>query len=143
MADLREVALARHDLGFQEFNQMGDALGNLSTSCAASPSFQDILTFEIGLLEKFVITSDVVRDWREYVGQLLSDINKVMPAHVLFSIFKIDDELFDLEIFWRAVFHGDWRDDGDAHPPGAGRATTSPTSRRWPSTTIVDPRCPK
>lgn len=104
VADLREVALARHDLGFQEFNQMGDALGSLVDKLRRIAVDKDILTFEIGLLEKFVITSDVVRDWREYVGQLLADINKVMPAHVLFSIFKIDDELFDLEIFWRGPY---------------------------------------
>jgi diguanylate cyclase (GGDEF)-like protein len=101
VADLRQVALARHDLGFQEFNQIVGALDVLVNKLRAIAVDKDILTFEIGLLEKFVITSDVVRDWRDYVGQLLVDINRVMPAHVLFSIFKIDDELFDLEIFWR------------------------------------------
>jgi diguanylate cyclase (GGDEF)-like protein len=98
--DLRYVAVKRHDLGFHEFNQIVAALDVLVDKLRAIAVDKDILAFEIGLLEKFVITSDVVRDWREYVGQLLSDINRVMPAHVLFSIFKIDDELFDLEIFW-------------------------------------------
>ena len=78
---------------------------------------KDILTFEIGLLEKFVITSDVVRDWREYVGRLLTDINGVLPAHMLFSIFKIDDELFDLEIFWR----------GPVTPPHSTTPTSTPS----------------
>jgi diguanylate cyclase (GGDEF)-like protein len=104
VADLRYVQLARHDLGFREFNQIGESLGALVDKLRTIAVDKDILTFEIGLLEKFVITSDVVRDWREYVGQLLTDINRVMPAHVLFSIFKIDDELFDLEIFWRGPY---------------------------------------
>ncbi|MFC5302340.1 putative bifunctional diguanylate cyclase/phosphodiesterase [Azospira restricta] len=99
--DLRQVALEKHDLGFTEFNQIVGAIDVLVNKLRMIAVDKDILTFEIGLLEKFVITSDVVRDWREYVGQLLSDINRVMPAHVLFSVFKIDDELFDLEIFWR------------------------------------------
>ena len=99
--DLRHVALEHHDLGFQEFNQVVAALETLVGRLRSVAVDKDILTFEIGLLEKFVITSDVVRDWRDYVGQLLTDINKVMPAHVLFSVFKIDDELFNLEIFWR------------------------------------------
>lgn len=104
VADLRQVALTRHDLGFHEFNQIVGALDALVNKLRAIAVDKDILTFEIGLLEKFVITSDVVRDWRDYVGQLLTDINRVMPAHVLFSIFKIDDELFDLEIFWRGPY---------------------------------------
>ena len=101
VGDLRHVALAKHDLGFLEFNQLVAALESLVEKLRGIAVDKDILAFEIGLLEKFVITSDVVRDWREYVAQLLADINRVMPAHVLFSIFKIDDELFDLEIFWR------------------------------------------
>ncbi|PKO86976.1 MAG: diguanylate cyclase [Betaproteobacteria bacterium HGW-Betaproteobacteria-12] len=101
VGDLRKITLAEHDLGFVELNQLVGALGRLLDKLRSISVDKDILTFEIGLLEKFVITSDVVRDWREYVGRLLTDINGVLPAHMLFSIFKIDDELFDLEIFWR------------------------------------------
>lgn len=101
VGDLRKITLAEHDLGFVELNQLVGGLGRLLDKLRSIAVDKDILTFEIGLLEKFVITSDVVRDWREYVGRLLTDINSVLPAHMLFSIFKIDDELFDLEIFWR------------------------------------------
>ncbi len=100
VGDLRRIALAEHDLGFRELNQVVAALCRLLDKLRSISVDKDILTFEIGLLEKFVITSDVVRDWREYVSRLLIDINGVLPAHMLFSIFKIDDELFDLEIFW-------------------------------------------
>lgn len=100
VADLRQVdgvfrptGLAEFDEMFVEFNALMGRLRNIAVD-------KGILEFEIGLLEKFVITSDVVRDWREYVTQLLLDINQVISAHVLFSIFKIDDELFDLEVFW-------------------------------------------
>jgi diguanylate cyclase (GGDEF)-like protein len=101
VGDLRHIAVAEHDLGFVELNRVFAALGRLLQKLRTIAVDKDILTFEIGLLEKFVITSDVVRDWRDYVGRLLVDINGVLPAHTLFSIFKIDDELFDLEVFWR------------------------------------------
>ncbi len=100
--DLRRIAIAEHDLGFVELNGILGALGGLLAKLRTVAVDKDILTFEIGLLEKFVITSEVVRDWRDYVGRLLTDINGILPAHTLFSIFKIDDELFDLEIFWRS-----------------------------------------
>jgi diguanylate cyclase (GGDEF)-like protein len=98
--DLQHLALDRHDLGFLELNQILGGLHELVGKLRAIAVDKDILKFEVGLLEKFVITSDVVKDWREYVLQLVSEINKVITTHVLFSVFKIDDELFDLEIFW-------------------------------------------
>lgn len=109
VGDLRNITIAKHDLGFVELNQLVGALGRLLDKLRTIAVDKDILTFEIGLLEKFVITSDVVRDWRDYVGRLLTDINSVLPAHTLFSIFKIDDELFDLEIFWRGPVTGQTR----------------------------------
>ncbi len=102
VGDLRRITVAEHDFGFVELNRVFASLGGLLSKLRGIAVDKDILTFEIGLLEKFVITSEVVRDWRDYVGRLLSDINSVLPAHNLFSIFKIDDELFDLEIFWRS-----------------------------------------
>jgi diguanylate cyclase (GGDEF)-like protein len=98
--DLRHIAVTRHDLGFFELNRILAAFGEVVTRLRSVAVDKEILTFEIGLLERFVITSDVVRDWRDYVGRLLNDINTVLSAHTLFSLFKIDDELFDLELFW-------------------------------------------
>lgn len=57
--------------------------------------------FEIRLLERFIITSEVVRDWQEYVRRLLVEINEVMEVYVLFTVFKVEEEVFDIEIFWR------------------------------------------
>lgn len=100
LTDLRSLAKGYNPIGIREFDDTFAALENLRDRVRNIAVDKDILQFEIGLLEKFVITSDVVRDWREYVGKLLVDINQVITAHVLFSIFKIDDELFDLEVFW-------------------------------------------
>lgn len=100
VADLKGLAVSRRDFGFVELNRIDQALRGLIARLRGIAVDKEILTFEIGLLEKFVITADVVRDWRDYVGRLLLDINSVLPAHTLFSIFKIDDEMFDLEVFW-------------------------------------------
>ena len=61
---------------------------------------KDVLHFEIGLLEKFVITSEVVRDWGDYISRLLEDINQVMTTPLMFSLFRVGEDAFDLEIFW-------------------------------------------
>jgi GGDEF domain-containing protein len=100
VGDLKALALVERDFGFVELNRIDQALRGLLDKLRNIAVDKEILSFEIGLLEKFVITADVVRDWREYVGRLLVEINCILPAHSMFSIFKIDDEMFDLEIFW-------------------------------------------
>jgi len=100
VADLKHVAFARRDLGFVELNQLFARLGDLVTKLRDVAVDKDVLHFEIRLLEKFVITSEVVRDWGDYISRLLTEINTVMPTHVLFSVFHVDEEAFDLEIFW-------------------------------------------
>jgi diguanylate cyclase (GGDEF)-like protein len=100
VSDLRNIEHRDLDLGFAEFNSIFAKVGELADKLRNVAVDKDLLEFEIRLLEKFVITSEVVRDWREYVGLLLTDINQVIEAYSLFSIFKVDDELFDLEVFW-------------------------------------------
>ncbi|MDD5329555.1 MAG: bifunctional diguanylate cyclase/phosphodiesterase [Sulfuricella sp.] len=101
VSDLKNLELGEVDLGFAELNNIVQKIEQLSDKLKSVAVDKDLLEFEIRLLEKFVITSDVVKDWREYVGLLLIEINKVINAYTLFSIFKVDEEVFDLEIFWR------------------------------------------
>jgi diguanylate cyclase (GGDEF)-like protein len=100
VSDLRKVGVRSGDFGFSEFGAIGHELRQLTDRLRGIAVDKSMLEFEIRLLEKFVITSDVVRDWREYVNRLVLDINEVMEAYALFSIFKVDEELFDLEVFW-------------------------------------------
>lgn len=100
IADLPDFKVSASEVRFQELKtifaqvqELGEKLRNIAVD-------RDLLEFEIRLMEKFVITSEVVRDWREYVNDLMLDINKVISTHTMFSIFKVDDEQFDLEIFW-------------------------------------------
>jgi len=100
ISDLSNIHVQPTQFGLSDFDNMFIKIKELSDKLKSVAVDKDILEFEIKLLEKFVITSEVVRDWREYVGYLLKDINEIIEAHTLFSIFKIDDELFDLEVFW-------------------------------------------
>ncbi len=101
VSDLKNLRLEKLDLGFVELNNIVQKIEQLSNKLKSVAVDKDLLEFEIKLLEKFVITSEVVKDWREYVSLLLIEINQVINAYTLFSIFKVDEEVFDLEIFWR------------------------------------------
>lgn len=100
VADLNQLSLQDDHQSFSELNRIYGKVEQLSEKLHDLAVDKDLLKFEIQLLEKFVITSEVVRDWREYVNMLLVEINEVMPVYNLFSIFKVDDEMFALEIFW-------------------------------------------
>ncbi len=118
VADLKQVRFDRHDLGFDELNRLFAHLGELVDKLKSIAVDKEVLRFEIGLLEKFVITSEVVRDWKESIAQLLADINQVVTTHVLFSVFQVGDELFDIEIFWRGRPDAASRDMMERHVRG-------------------------
>ncbi|MBS1191968.1 MAG: diguanylate cyclase protein [Rhodocyclaceae bacterium] len=102
ISDLKALCFTPRDGGFVEFQRVIDAIGEMAEKMHGIAVDKDILRFEIRLLEKFVITSEVVKDWRQYISQLLEEINRILETHFLFSIFEVDDEVFDLEIFWHS-----------------------------------------
>jgi diguanylate cyclase (GGDEF)-like protein len=102
ISDLRALESSRRDLGFSEFNSVADEVRQLTERIRSIAVDKDMLEFEIRLLEKFILTTEVIKDWREYVSRLILDIDSVVPAYTMFSVFRISDEAYDLEVFWRS-----------------------------------------
>ena len=100
VSDLREVDVRSEQLGFTELNDLAGKVRELADKMRTIAVDKDLLEFEIRLLEKFVITSDVVQGWQEYIKTLLTETNTVMEVYFLFSLFKVDEEVYDLELFW-------------------------------------------
>lgn len=101
-SDLTQLSLREGHSGFQEidrmllsFDQFVNRIRNVSVG-------KEMLEMEIQILERFIITSDAIRDWKERVIFLLMEVNKVMDAYTIFCIFQIDEELYDIEIFWKS-----------------------------------------
>ena len=92
--------LSPSETGFIEFNSILDEFTGFAKRIRSVAVDREVLEFELRLLEKFIITSDVVKDWKEHVMRLLLEINQIVPAYTLFSIFQIDDEVCDIEVFW-------------------------------------------
>lgn len=102
-SDLTQLSLREGHSGFQEidrmllsFDQFVNRIRNVSVG-------KEMLEMEIQILERFIITSDAIRDWKERVNFLLMEVNKVMDAYTIFCIFQIDEELYDIEIFWKSA----------------------------------------
>jgi len=99
--DFDEFDISRVDFGFEEFNQTFDDVALLVEKMKCVAVDKDVLEFEIQLLEKFIITSNVVRDWRGFVKDLLLDINPIIDAYALVTLFRVEEEAYECEIFWR------------------------------------------
>ncbi len=98
--DLKEMDVSDVDFYFDEFNQSFGHINELVERLKDVAVDKDILEFEIRLLSKFIITSEVVRDWREFIKDLLIDINTIIKAHTLVTIFQVEEEGYELEVFW-------------------------------------------
>lgn len=99
--DFRRLNISDGDFHFTELNQAFGSVNLLVEQLKDVAVDKEILEFEIRLLSKFIITSDIVRDWREFIKDLLLDINTILVAHSLVTVFQVEDEGYELEIFWR------------------------------------------
>ncbi len=88
------------DLYFNEFNEIITNVDFMAGKLKGIAVDKELLEFEIKLLDKFIITSDVVKDWREYICDLLIEINKIMETYTLMTIFRVGEDQFEVDIFW-------------------------------------------
>lgn len=99
--DVKNMDIQDIDLGFNELNRILHSVNMLTGKLRDIAVDKDLLEFEIRLLDKFIITTDVVKDWKEYISDLLIEINNVMDAYSLFTMFRVGDENYEIEIFWK------------------------------------------
>ena len=89
----------RHE-GFSELNRILAEFNILAGRVRGVAVDKEILEFELQVLEKFILTSEVVRDWREHVKSLLIEMNRILDVAALFSVLQVESDRFDLEIVW-------------------------------------------
>lgn len=84
---------------YTEFEELYSSLSKLAERIRDIAIDREVLDLESKLLERFIITSQLVNDWKEYIKTLVVDINEVVSVNVVFSIF-IEDGFVDVEVFW-------------------------------------------
>ncbi|MGA1938858.1 putative bifunctional diguanylate cyclase/phosphodiesterase [Arcobacter sp. YIC-310] len=101
--DFKKFDSKNIDLYFKEFNDIIINVDDMAEKLKNVAVDKELLEFEIKLLDKFIITSDVVKDWREYISDLLLEINKIMETYTLMTMFRVGDDQFEVDIFWLAI----------------------------------------
>ncbi|OGQ99398.1 MAG: diguanylate phosphodiesterase [Deltaproteobacteria bacterium RIFOXYD12_FULL_55_16] len=95
--------LEQSNFGFAELNQAFRAVGELAKRLRDVAVDKDVLEFEIKILSKFIITSNVVQDWHTFVKELLVDINGIVDTYALMAFFQEGENDYELDIFWRST----------------------------------------
>ncbi|MFA7382566.1 MAG: bifunctional diguanylate cyclase/phosphodiesterase [Desulfurivibrionaceae bacterium] len=104
VVDLSSVSeLGKSTFGFTELNQAFNAVGELAERLRDVAVDKDVLEFEIRILNKFIITSNVVQDWHTFVKELLVDINSIVDTYALMAFFQESEQDYELDIFWRSA----------------------------------------
>ncbi len=101
ISDLRHIEIKKGNIPFKEIEDIFQEINTLVTKLKSVAIDRDILEFEIKLLERFVITSEIIKEWRTYVRDLLFKMNAVVETHAVFCAF-LEDESINIDIFWRA-----------------------------------------
>jgi diguanylate cyclase (GGDEF)-like protein len=104
IADLTTLApeLDSAEHKFRELEDIFSEFGAFVSRIKGVAVGKEMLEFEIKVLERFIITSEAIRDWKERVSFLLTEVNKVMQAYTIFCIFQVEEEVYDIEVFWSA-----------------------------------------
>lgn len=102
IADLTTLApeLENGEHKFRELDDIFNEFGNFVSRIKGVAVGKEMLEFEIKVLERFIITSEAIRDWKARVGFLLNEVNKVMQAYTIFCVFQVEEEVYDIEVFW-------------------------------------------
>lgn len=98
--DLSKLGEIQKDQNFKEFDDIFSELNKFISKTKDIAIDKNILKFEITLLEKFLITSDVIKDWRKYILSMVGEMNKFISIQFVFSLFRVSDTDFSLELFW-------------------------------------------
>lgn len=102
LEDLSKIELVKTKdvIRYYDISELFDNFNNFIEKIKGMAVDKNILEFQIKIIEKFLITSDVIKDWKKHVSSLLKDINTVMEIRVVFSLFKLSDDELHMEFFW-------------------------------------------
>lgn len=98
--DLKTIRMEEMDMGFTELTNLFGEIKRLISRVKEIAIDSDVLEFEVRFLEKFIITAEVIEDWKRHVNQILMDMNNIIKISSIVSLFHIEEKTYDLEIFW-------------------------------------------
>lgn len=99
--DLSKLSDQKNLFSYQEFGELNHSLNLMGEKLKHIAIDRDILDFEIQLLDKLILSSELIKDWKQHICLLMNEINQILPLYTMFVVFRTDDlEQYRIEIFW-------------------------------------------
>ncbi len=86
--DLTQVYFERIDFGFEDLNQIRDEIVELVEKLRRVAVDKDVLEFELRLLEHFIITPHVLRNWKDTLRDIFKKLQEFFEIVYFFVVFK-------------------------------------------------------
>ncbi len=100
VSDLSTIEVNKIDFGFEEINRIGESIGRLVDRLRNIAVDRDILEFELKLLEKSVITSEAITDWKDFFKTILDDVSQILDYVYFMVVSREENETYNVNIFW-------------------------------------------
>ncbi len=84
---------------YRELKPVYESLQHLGERIKSIAIDREILDMEAKLLERFIITSKTIKNWHDYVKNLIDEMNQIIPIDIVFTLF-LEPEVLKVEIFW-------------------------------------------
>ncbi len=96
--DLTKVRFEAVDFGFYDLNRIRDELVELVEKLKKVAIDKDVLEFELKLLEEFVLTPEIIRDWKGFLRRVFEKMRSLLKSDVFFVAFS-EDKLVNVVVF--------------------------------------------
>ena len=100
LKDLKLLEITNDDEYYEEIKNLSNGIRFLINKIKEIAIDKDILEFEIKLTEKLIITSDMIKEWQEYIKYILLEVNNIANVYYIFTVF-IDGNKLQIDVFWR------------------------------------------
>ncbi|GIX41150.1 MAG: GGDEF-domain containing protein [Leptospiraceae bacterium] len=101
VSDINKFNIHSIDFKFYEFNEIYQELKEILSKIQKIAIDKEILKTEMQILEEFIITSEAIKDWVDYISNILIRVKNMIEFYFFYAIFKEREDLIIIYIFHR------------------------------------------
>ncbi|MCS7205320.1 MAG: EAL domain-containing protein [Leptospiraceae bacterium] len=104
LSDVPTKKLVSLNLFFVELNLLKNEFIRILNKIRSISIDREILITEMQILEKFIITSDAIKDWVDYVKKILVNISSIINFYFFYVVFKESETHLIVYVFHKFNF---------------------------------------
>lgn len=98
--DLDDLKIDEDDCNIKEFNKF---ILNYQNKIKELTFDKKLMNFQLDLLKNFLITTNVIDNWVEYLKKVFVDLNQNITLNILYSVLKIEKNKYEVLVIWKFI----------------------------------------